>query len=101
MAKAIKMGGGGYQDKSSTLPPPITNLTLNVPDTIDGVPNTEGKILVSFDLIDDKYEQYLGDPAYIVVVKEGSVPQSPYDGTVIKLNKQGAVIDKGGVKENA
>lgn len=94
MAKAMKMGGfyGTSGDKYSTLPPPISNLSLSLPEIIEGVPNTEGKLVVGFDLIDEKYMQYLGDTAYIVVVKEGSVPQDPNDGISIKLDKSGAII---------
>ena len=97
MAKAMKMGGfyGTGGDKYSTLPPPISNLSLSLPETIEGVPNTNGKILVSFDLIDEKYMQYLGNTAYIVVVKEGDMPQSPDDGVSIRLDKNGAIIEKG------
>lgn len=75
--------GGGGGDKYSTLPPPVGSVVAT---------GTDQSIEVSFEPVPSDYEQYLGDTAYIVVLKEGSVPESPTDGTVIKLDKTGAVI---------
>ena len=42
----------------------------------------------------EDYEPYLGDDvAYIMVVKEGGVPESPTDGIVVKFNKAGEVVE--------
>lgn len=75
--------GGGGGDKFSTLPPPVGAVVATGADQ---------SIEVSFEAVPTEYEQYLGDAAYIVVLKEGSVPESPSDGTVIKLDKNGQVI---------
>ena len=77
------LGGGGGGDKYSTLPPPVGAVMATGADQA---------IEVSFEAVPEEYEQYLGEVAYIVVLKEGSVPESPKDGRVIKLDKNGAVI---------
>ena len=81
----FSMAGGGGGDKISTLPPPISNLTAE---------GGNKEMTVSFEGVGKEYEQYLSDKAaYIVVVKKGSIPQSPKDGEIIvKLDKTGAVI---------
>lgn len=75
--------GGGGSDKYSTLPPPVGSVVATGKDK---------SIEVSFEPVASEYEQYLGDTAYIIVLKEGSTPESPKDGTVIKVDKTGAVI---------
>ena len=82
MATIIRTGGGGG-DKHSTLPPPVGSVVAEGADRY---------IKVSFEAVGTEYEQYLGDTAYMVVLKQGSVPESPTDGTVIRLDKNGAVI---------
>lgn len=82
MATILRVGGGGV-DKYSTLPPPVGSVAATGADQ---------SITVSFEAVPSEYEQYLGDVAYIVVLKQGSVPENPGDGTVIKLDKNGAVI---------
>ena len=77
------LGGGGGADKYSTLPPPVGAVMATGADQA---------IEVSFEAVPEEYEQYLGEVAYIVVLKEGSVPESPKDGRIIKLDKNGAVI---------
>lgn len=71
-------------DASSTLPPPTGFVAATGGNQM---------VTVSFEAVASEYEQYLGDTAYIVVLKEGSVPESPTDGTVIKMDKTGAVIE--------
>jgi len=81
---SLLLSGGGSSDKFSTLPPPVTNLTAEAGDA---------SVTVSFEPVPSDYEQYLSEEeAYIVVLKEGSVPTSPTDGTVIKLDKDGNVL---------
>lgn len=75
--------GGGGGDKFSTLPPPVGAVMATGEDQA---------IEVSFETVPEEYEQYLGEVAYIVVLKEGSVPENPKDGRVIKLDKTGAMI---------
>lgn len=75
--------GGGGGDKFSTLPPPVGFVAATGADQ---------SIEVSFEAVPEEYEQYLGEVAYIIVLKEGSVPENPKDGRVIKLDKNGAVI---------
>ena len=75
--------GGGGGDKLSTLPPPVGSVVATGADK---------SIEVSFEAVPEEYEQYLGDVAYIVVLKQGGIPESPKDGTVVKLDKTGAVI---------
>lgn len=70
-------------DAYSTLPPPVGSVVATGADRM---------VEVSFETVPTEYEQYLGDVAYIVVLKAGSVPESPTDGTVIKMDKTGAVI---------
>lgn len=70
-------------DVSSTLPPPVTEAAAAGGD---------GTVTVSFEAVSAEYEQYLGEPAYRIVLKEGSMPQSPEDGTIVHLDKNGAVI---------
>lgn len=70
-------------DKLSTLPPPVTSVVATGADQT---------IEISFESVPEEYEQYLGDVAYIVVLKQGGIPESPKDGAVIKLDKNGAVI---------
>ena len=70
-------------DRFSTLPPPVTSLSVSASDQ---------SVSVSFEPVGVEFEPYLGDPAYIVVLKEGSMPQSPNDGTVMKLDKTGKVV---------
>lgn len=84
MPNIMRLGGGGG-DKSSTLPPPVTSLLAT---------GGNQEMTVSFESVAEEYEQYLSDKAaYIVVVKKGSVPESPNDGDLIfKLDKTGAVI---------
>ena len=84
MAIFEKVGGsGGGGSKYSTLPPPVTNLKAKSADMAAEV---------SFDGVAAEYEEYLGKAAYIVVLKEGGVPEHPKDGKVIKLDKSGAVV---------
>lgn len=78
----FKLGGGGG-DKYSTLPPPITMLTAE---------GDNQQITVSFAGVEAEYEQYLGDTAYIIVLKEGSIPESPKDGTFVRLSKDGVEV---------
>lgn len=80
----FKIGGGGG-DKNSTLPPPVTSLLAE---------GGNAEITVSFEAVPEDYNEYLSDKAaYIIVVKKGSIPESPTDGDVIvKLDKTGAVI---------
>lgn len=75
--------GGGGGDKYSTLPPPVGAVMAT---------GSDQAIEVSFEPVPEEYEQYLGEVAYIVVLKEGSAPESPKDGMAIKLDKNGAVI---------
>lgn len=76
--------GGGSADVTSTLPPPVESITAEGGD---------GEVTVSFPLLAEEYNDLLGDdPAYILVLKQGSVPESPSDGTVVKFDKTGAVI---------
>lgn len=75
--------GGGGKNKYSTLPPPVVGLTAV---------GTDQTVTVTFEPVSAEYQQYLGDPAYIVVLKEGSVPESPTDGMVVKLDSLGAVV---------
>lgn len=83
----IISGDGSSADKFSTLPPPVTNLTAEAGNAT---------VTVSFDSVPADYEQYLSDEAaYIVVLKQGSVPTSPTDGIVVKLSKEGEVITEG------
>ena len=89
-APCFKVGAGVHTvgsnvDKSSTLPPPVTGLTAT---------GGNQEMTVSFNLLADTYSEYLNDKAaYIIVVKKGSVPESPTDGDVIvKLDKTGAVV---------
>ena len=70
-------------DVSSTLPPPVTSVSAAGGDQ---------SVTVSFEPVAADYEQYLGTPAYRIVLKAGSMPQSPDDGTIIHLDKTGAVI---------
>lgn len=70
-------------DKLSTLPPPVTSVVATGADQC---------IEVSFEGVSAGYADYLGNVAYIVVLKQGSAPESPSDGMVIKLDKSGAVI---------
>lgn len=70
-------------DAYSTLPPPVGSVVATGGDRT---------VEVSFETVDAAYEQYLGSPAYIIVLKAGSVPESPTDGTVIKMDKTGTVI---------
>lgn len=70
-------------DVSSTLPPPVTGVAAAGGD---------GMVTVTFEAVSAEYEQYLGTPAYRIVLKEGSMPQSPEDGTIIHLDKAGAVV---------
>ena len=77
--------GGGSGDKYSTLPPPVSSLTAE---------GGNAEITVSFESLAEDYEPYLGDDvAYIMVVKEGGVPESPTDGIVVKFNKAGEVVE--------
>lgn len=80
MPDAIRALSG---DAGSTLPPPVTNVSA-----VGG----DQAVTVSFAPVSAEYEQYLGVPAYRIVLKEGSMPQSPEDGTIIHLYKTGAVI---------
>lgn len=84
MAQGMIMRRGGG-DKNSTLPPPITSLLA-----VGG----DQQITVSFEEVPFGYSPYLSDKAaYIIVVKNGSIPTSPTDGDVIvKLDKTGAVV---------
>lgn len=82
MPNIIRIGGGGG-NKHSTLPPPVSSLLLEWGNT---------ELTVSFAALSEDYYNYLHDEAYHVVLKEGSIPQSPTDGTVIILNKNGEVI---------
>lgn len=70
-------------DTASTLPPPISGLNAT---------GGNQTATISFESVASEYERYLGDPAYIVVLKMGSIPESPTDGVVVKLDKNGAVI---------
>lgn len=80
----ILFTGGDSGDKYSTLPPPVANLTAEAGNAT---------VTVSFDSVPADYEQYLSDEAaYIVVLKQGSVPTSPTDGIVIKLDKDGNIL---------
>lgn len=85
MAEAFICRRGGGGDNTSTLPPPISSLTLE---------GGNAQATVSFELLADEYTPYLSNKAaYIVVVKKGSVPESPSDGDVIiKLDKTGAEL---------
>ena len=75
---------GEKVDTSSTLPPPVEYITAE---------GGNAEITVTFPLLAEDYNDVLGDnPAYILVVKEGSIPESPTDGTVVKFNKAGEVI---------
>ena len=74
---------GTPADFNSTLPPPVGSVTAT---------GSDQSITVSFEAVPTEYEQYLGDTAYIIVLKQGGVPESPDDGIVIKLNKAGVVI---------
>lgn len=76
--------GGGNGNKSSTLPPPVTGVSAV---------GTDRTVTVSFEPVAAEYTQYLGDPAYIVVIKAGSVPESPTDGASVKLDAKGAVVE--------
>lgn len=75
--------GGGGSDKYSTLPPPVGSVVATGKDK---------SIEVSFEPVASEYEQYLGDTAYIIVLKEGGIPEKPNDGMVIKMNSSGEVI---------
>lgn len=77
------LGNGGGGSKTSTLPPPVGAVTATGGNRM---------VTVSFEAVAEEFEQYLGDPAYIVVLKHRSVPENPQDGTVVKLGKDGAVI---------
>ena len=70
--------------KYSTLPPPVSEVTATGGDQT---------VEVSFEAVGSEYEQYLGDVAYIVVLKEGNIPTNPEDGIVIKLDKNGEVLE--------
>ena len=75
---------GGGSDKYSTLPPPVTELNAT---------GGNKTLELTFKAVGPEYDEYLGDVAYIVVVKKGSIPQSPADGEFIaKLNKNGEEI---------
>ena len=80
MPEAIRSLSG---DTSSTLPPPVTDVTATGGDR---------SMTIAFAPVSPEYEALLGDPAYVIVLKEGSAPQSPTDGTVISLDKTGAVV---------
>ena len=80
MPEAIRSLTG---DLSSLLPPPVTDVKLTAED--------QG-VTVSFTPVSPEYEQYLGEPAYLIVLKEGSAPTSPEDGAVLLLSKTGEVI---------
>lgn len=79
--QGVYLGGGG--DKYSTLPPPVTSLTAE---------GGNAEVTVSFETLAAEFDQYLGDPAYILVLKKGSIPQSPTDGIVAKFDKTGKEI---------
>lgn len=83
MALFEKVGGAGGGDKNSTLPPPVSALKAK---------GANQSITVTFNGVPTEYEEFLGDTAYIVVLKEGSVPENPKDGVAINLDKSGAVI---------
>ena len=70
-------------DTSSTLPPPVGFVTAT---------GANQSIKVSFEAVSEEFEEYLGEVAYIVVVKAEEIPESPTDGIVVKLDKNGAVI---------
>ena len=70
-------------DTSSTLPPPVGAVYATGGDQ---------SIEVSFEAVPEEYEEYLGEVAYVVVVKAEGIPESPTDGIVVKLDKNGAVI---------
>lgn len=82
MPNIIRIGGGGG-NKHSTLPPPVSSLLAEYDNH---------EITVSFAALSEDYYPYLHDEAYTIVLKEGSIPQSPKDGTVVKIDKNGEVI---------
>lgn len=47
---------------------------------------------VSFEAIDSEYMEYLGNPAYILVINSDHVPTSITDGTAVQFDATGAVI---------
>lgn len=75
------LGGGG--DKYSTLPPPVSVLTA------DG---GNAEVTVSFETLDSSQDAYLGDIAYILVLKDGATPESPTDGATVRFDKTGNEI---------
>ena len=78
----FKLGGSGY--KYEELPPPITMLTAT-PGNMS--------ISVSFNQVDGQYTNLLDqDRAYYVVLKEGSMPLTPTDGTVKIFNASGSEV---------
>ena len=83
MPNIVRIGGGGSGNKASTLPPPV--------DTLTAKPGNE-KATVTFQTLDDEYNGYLGTPAYVLVIKEGSIPESPTDGIAVRFNKAGEEI---------
>jgi len=84
----VNGSGNDSVDNFSTLPPPVANLTAEAGDAT---------VTLSFEAVPDEYQQYLSDEtAYIVVLKQGSIPESPTDGYVVKLNKDGLVVNEGG-----
>lgn len=83
MAIFEKVGGAGGGDKYSTLPPPVSAVKAK---------GGNASMTVEFEGVPAEYAEYLGDVAYIVVVKEGGVPENPKDGVAIRLDKNGAVV---------
>lgn len=49
------------------------------------------EVTVSFEAIDSEYIDYLGDPAYVLVLNADRVPTSITDGTVVRFNSNGEV----------
>lgn len=82
MPNIIRIGGGGG-NKNSTLPPPVSSLLLE---------RGNEELTMSFVALSEDYYDYMHNEAYHVVLKEGSIPQSPTDGTVVIFNKNGEVI---------
>lgn len=72
-----------WSGRVSELPPPITGLT---------VIGKNESVEVFFEAVDDEYSHCLGDPAYIVTIKQGAIPANPKDGQFIELQHQSGEV---------
>lgn len=50
------------------------------------------EVTVSFEAIDSAYLDYLGNPAYVLVINPDHVPTSITDGTAVSFDSSGEVV---------